>query len=718
MKLFTIPFKILNFRLFLFIAVSLCLGITSACFFAVTKTFLGIVICCLFVLSLSAFLFVKVKDGKSLKAKSIFCLVFALAFVLGNLYFTAVINDYKRADLDGHYYSVTARIAEYNDTDVGNRALLDNVTIKGNRTGKLKYKAYLYVYGVNDLQVGDVISFYANFIDKDIIYEGNLSATDIVRGVKYMVELSAEDISVENHGVLTIFERVNLFIRDSLYTGLDENEFSLAYALLTGHDEFMDFDLISSYRNAGVAHVFAVSGLHIGFLALALGLLFDKLKVNRLIKAIAITVLLIFYSGVCGFSASSIRATIMVAVSLFLAVKGLRYDPVSSISLSAIIVLLLSPEQLFYVGFQLSFTVALGIVLLAKPISSLFKFLPKKLAQSLGTILSAQIAGIPICLLAFNQFSTIAILANLLFIPVVSVLYVALLILTITGGVFCIPEIALFVPNYLLKFVNMCIVAFDYSIFVVGGITLGGFAVLYYLVMLLLSDLINLKRLVKTISCLALSVIFVLGVATLNLNKANLVKVHVIGSERLCVTAISTRQENVLVVSKANKIYSASRLKRLKEQQGITHFDKVIILSGANNDEQVFLTKLYSVFTFETVYYFGEEKPYMEQIVSQSFKGAMLINATDGQKLVETFECSYQLNGVALNANLNQNNVAIFAQLNQNSFAGLTGEYDLTISLETPEIIGAYYQAKHCVGYRAYSAKIDAESQGTKTLCF
>ena len=52
-----------------------------------------------------------------------------------------------------------------------------------------------------------------------------------------------------------------------------------------------------------------------------------------------------------------------------------------------------------------------------------------------------------------------------------------------------VSSIALFVPNYVLKFVNTCICAFDYNFFIVSGITIGGFAIIYYAVVLLSSDL-------------------------------------------------------------------------------------------------------------------------------------------------------------------------------------------------------------------------------------
>ena len=709
--------KIINFRLALFVALSLIVGIVATYFFIfknyVVATVLGVV----FLACIAAY-FLPYKNQGSIKSKVVFSVVFVVVFAIGGVLFNFVIKDYQRADLGGHTYTVSARVADTQQTDVGVRLLLDKANIKGNRTGKLKYKIYAYLYGDSQLKVGDKIQFRTSLVDKDIIYENKLNVYDILNGVKYTAELTSDEYTLISSGHLTLFDQVNGFLKNTLRQGLDENEFSVAYALLTGHDEFMDFSLLNNFRSAGVAHIFAVSGLHIGFIAMALGFVFDKLKINRLIKAIMITAALFFYSGVCGFTASSVRATIMCASALFLAIKGRRYDGITSISISALAVLLISPMQLFHVGFQLSFSVVLGMSLLSKPIAKAFKFLPEKLANSLGAVIAAQIAGIPVCLIAFGRFSTIAIVANLIFIPFVSIIFIGLLICTILGGIFGIANVALFIPNYVLKFVNMCISAFDYQIFMVGGIVIGAFAIVYALFFIISSELINLKKRIKAITCTLLAVVFVFGCTTLTVKDANSINAFVIGSNNVCATLLTSPSENVMVISSVNHIYSIGRLKKLSESKGVSKINTVIILDGLFVDEQVFLTKLRTAFDLEKVYYYGERKSQMEEIVEQSFNEVDLCSAKDGIALTEIFSFEYALEGKAAVFKVGDKKCAVLANIDGQSFAGLNENYYFMVCGGQADVVLNYYGVKVGVGYRAHSYHNDGEKQGTFSYQF
>ncbi len=710
--------KIFNFRLMLFIAICLCMGICTTYSFMLDKILAGVLLSVFFTLGILLFgLFPS--STKRIKVKTVFILIFLLFYVLGGLLFYFSLSDYRKADLGNHFYSVNGRVDEVVDTDNGSRLLVSSVKISGARNGKLRYKIYAYVYENNKFDVGDQISFYSKLLDKKITYEGNFSATDIVRKIKYTTELTAEEIVVTGNS-LTVFEKMNLFIRETLKKGLDREEFAISYAMLTGYDEFIDTELLTSYRSAGIAHVFAVSGLHIGFLAMALGFLFDKIRMKRLPKALLITSVLFFYSGVCGFSSSSIRAAVMTAVSLFLSIGGKRYDGLTSVSLSAVLILMFSPIQLFYVGFQLSFIVVIGMIVLSPSISKAFKFLPRKLASSIGAVLSAQLVGAPICLYAFGKFSLIAIIANLIFIPCVSAIFIALLVCVLLGGLFNIAKVTLFIPGYVLKFVNMCISAFDYDIFIIGGVILGGFGIVYYLVLITVGEITNLKKKIKLILTLVLTTCFLCGSTIVSVKDNKSIDLFVLGAQNICASALITPKENVFVLSEVKHVYSSSRLKRLKEKQKVDHFDTIIILNGFNADEQVFLTKFLTVFSVGKLIYFGEKNVMKEEIIKRSFSDIELCAYGDNSKInTENYAFEYALNGHALTTEIDGEKVAIFSRFDENNgFMGLNGEYDIVVSVNLTESVCAYYNAKTSVSYRARAGEFDGEENGTFRYSF
>lgn len=93
----------------------------------------------------------------------------------------------------------------------------------------------------------------------------------------------------------------------------------------------MDGDVLENFRNGGVAHIFAVSGLHIGFLAGVVFFLLRSCRVRGVPKVLISAAVLVFYAGICGFSPSSLRAAVMASVLAAAKETGMKYDGLSSL---------------------------------------------------------------------------------------------------------------------------------------------------------------------------------------------------------------------------------------------------------------------------------------------------------------------------------------------------------------------------------------------------
>lgn len=706
--------RLLNFRLVVFLSLSLCLGIFTANLFIFNNIFWGIVVILLSIISMSLYFF-PYRKGDRVKVKAVFCIFFALFFVFGVCNFTLSVKNFEKANLNGGFYTVDGKVKEILETDDGVRLLLKNLRVQGKKNGKLKHNAYLFVNGNCNLEVGDIVNFSTVLNDNGLEYEQKFSSTYVLRKIKYTAFIGANELSVVSKSP-DVFDTTNNFIKNTLSKGLSGDEFGVAYALLTGHSEFMDYDTLSSYRYAGVAHIFAVSGLHIGFLATAIGLLLFKLRVKRALRVLIIFPILLFYSGVCGFSASSIRATIMVTVSLLVAINGDRNDGLTSVAFSSIIVLIVSPVQLFYVGFQLSFIVVLGMMLLSKPISKLFKFLPDKISNSIGAVLSAQLSAIPISLSAFGYFSFISIIANLIFIPLVSVIFISLLVAVILGGVFNIANILLFPLQYLLMAVNFSINVLDYEVFIIGGFFLGAFTIFYYLAMVLSSGLVNMQGRVRLLSVLLSIIICLLGSVCINLVDYNAVKTYVSGTKTISATVISVGEENTLIVSDVDYIYNIGRLKRLNEK-GITEFDNVVLMSGTGVDAQVFLTKLRNSFKIKRVYYYGQDLDAQQSIINKSFPDIEVFASVTDNVPVKGFSCEFKNYGTMLELIIKGKEIAIFSKPDLSvGFSEANKEYDLIIAGNLHERIFAIFNAREKLSYLRSNVYKDAESKGN--VCY
>ncbi len=702
-----------NFRPFLFLSVSLAVGILSAKIYFLNNFSAFIILFTAFILVCAVCFFI---FGFKTNLRRNVAMLFAVIFVFFGGYFSTskIINNFNNANLNSHVYEVSAQVSSVVESENYKTLILSSVNLKGVNGEKTSYKIRAYVYGAFDIEIGDNVIFTTSISDKSLIYNDNFSASDVASGIKYLVELTSEDITILGNDK-TIFEKVNSFIKNSLSSGLNGDEFAMAYALLTGYSGYIDGEVIESYRNAGIAHIFAVSGLHIGILALALGFILKKLKVNGYVSAIIVTLACLFYSGVCSFSASSLRASVMCAVTMLSRASGRKYDALSSVSLSALIILAINPIQLFCVGFRLSFVVVLGIILLSPAFTKIFRFMPSKLATSLGTVVSAQLASIPVCLEVFGQFSTISIIFNLILIPLITPIFIALLLLCIIGGIFGISAYLLFPLKYVLIAIKSVITFFDYDTFLVGGFKMGMFSALYYVGYFAFSGIINLRKFTLNVLSAILVVSSILGTTITTICDNNAVKVYAIGCSSIEAVLVDGKEKSSLIIVGANLNYPVSKLDTISRVSGVEKVDEIIILNGVNVDAQNLYGRIMQSIKADKLYYYGENDELFNAIITASFN-VSASGYLEGQTLGTDVEYTSQYNGYALTLKSGDNYVFIGGKFDgaNTSLKEDLQEYDLVFAGSYAEFVFGYIDGEIKATFTPYSDYVDCESQGVK----
>lgn len=215
-----------------------------------------------------------------------------------------------------------------------------------------------------------------------------------------------------------------LRIRQSLSQRLDRvfpGHSPLAKALLLGVRSDLDESLSQSFRDAGIAHVLAVSGLHVGFLVLGLMKLLRGLRLSPKALLAVFFVLLLFYCRLLDFTPSVVRASILSLILLLGKALKRRIDPLTSLAAAFLLILLFRPLDLFNLGFQLSFLAVLGIITLGDRFNSLllkqgwFLKLPglaRKTIQAYAITLSASLATFIPLINAFHAISLIGLLIS------------------------------------------------------------------------------------------------------------------------------------------------------------------------------------------------------------------------------------------------------------------------------------------------------------------
>lgn len=204
-----------------------------------------------------------------------------------------------------------------------------------------------------------------------------------------------------------------------------------------------------SFRATGTAHLLALSGFHVMLLTSMLFLLIPK-RFTRLRFAVGAAFLL-FYCGIAAFSASIVRACVMCVCMLLSELTERRRDPLSSLSLAALIILVFSPYKLFSVGFLLSFAATFGIITVTSSGTGSRGILSKALSSAAAT-LGATAATLLITARHFGAIPLYGIAANLLIVPVFSLAIGLSFIVLVIGVPFPAVGAALaWGPNVLIR---------------------------------------------------------------------------------------------------------------------------------------------------------------------------------------------------------------------------------------------------------------------------
>ncbi|MBQ6703565.1 MAG: ComEC/Rec2 family competence protein [Clostridia bacterium] len=231
-------------------------------------------------------------------------------------------------------------------------------------------------------------------------------------------------------GIMAPFQHTrNVLTR--VTASLFEEQGPILQAMLWGHKGDIPSDTYAAYRMSGIAHVLALSGLHVSFVAA----LIDRLTARRPIKPkFIITAGLLFsYCAVAAFPASLIRAAVMTLCALYARVCGRRYDMLSAMSFAAAIILAADPSALFEIGFQLSFGAVFSIALLMGPISEKLSFLPDDIASLLAVSICGTLGTLPLCAYHFGTIPVLGLFANMLILPIVPFVFVSALLISLLG---------------------------------------------------------------------------------------------------------------------------------------------------------------------------------------------------------------------------------------------------------------------------------------------
>lgn len=273
---------------------------------------------------------------------------------------------------DGYIARGVVRESAY--TSSGSRLTVDLLALSPRRSGEgraLRAGICLYTDSVA-LRPGDCIAFPA-LLDLPETSE-DYGRFLFGRGIDFTASLPADLIACtgRDSGITawaaTMRERTAALLQASR---LHSSTASFLQALLAGHRAGLEPDTRSAFASAGIAHVLAVSGLHVGILVVLLLVVLKPLDLtgSRMPRYLLVMLLVWAFAVLTGLGAPVVRAAVMTACLLAGVMLQRPRSAVNSLCIAAFVILLFSPRALYDAGFLLSFGVTAGIILLASPLT-------------------------------------------------------------------------------------------------------------------------------------------------------------------------------------------------------------------------------------------------------------------------------------------------------------------------------------------------------------
>lgn len=315
-----------------------------------------------------------------------------------------------------------------------------------------------------ELGPGDLIAFKLDL--SPVRNLGNPDEMDYAsfllhKGIRYRQHTKLESVTKVGESPTMMTRAANL--RQTLEhiimnSSLAPETQSLLIAVLLGNDDFITPETREHFSVVGVAHVLALSGLHVAIITLLIWFLLfplDYIRAKKL-RLVLTSLFLIGYDILTGMSPSVVRATVMIAFVFMSTLFYRKSTPLNSVAAAALVILVFSPASLYGVGFQLSFITVAALIIFYQtfeikyPSNRVLRYLYSLFLTSVVAMLSSTILSA----YYFNTLSVMAVLANLIILPIFPVFMivgaVVLLLLTIGGSVGWLNSVL----DWITRFIN------------------------------------------------------------------------------------------------------------------------------------------------------------------------------------------------------------------------------------------------------------------------
>ena len=483
-------------------------------------------------------------------------------------------------------------------------------------------------FGDPQLAAGDVISGELRLFE-DISEHSrrfNRSRGVVLAGslIPSETEFSDTDRFGTRRAIIMFQQRLLANVRGNL----PANSAALIQGMVMGMTDYIPVETHIAMQRSGVAHLFAVSGLHLNIFAAFVLLLLSKFRLSPRVQSLITLACGFAFLAAVGFSASVMRALVMLAIIILARIVSMRADTLNSVGIALLVICIMRPYWVLGMGIWLSAGSCIGIALHTKPVSDRIKarFTAEAgtrrrrsidlLADTIGISVSAYFLTLPLLFLMHGWISITAIIVNVLISPLVPIAMI--------GGILC----AVLPPMWITSLIAVITHFFSGLIYAVARVfstlpfSIVAFDRFWMLVLILIACILGIILYIKRAGrriwawslaiCIFLFVSFSLTDAWLAQDRIELIT---IGESEPVV--IILRGNSAVLLSPPDR-FTINRTMRYLNFRGVRQIDAVF---APNQGVQISSGLLRLNNSFEIASIIGPDDDYLLELLAQSLPG-------------------------------------------------------------------------------------------------
>ena len=346
-------------------------------------------------------------------------------------------------DLKENTVIVQGKIYKIENTAFGTNIYLKGVEVENGEKSVSVKRIFVNTEKIPNVKIGNIIKVRGKLRQfEEAANKGNFDSRKYYLSLGFYGKIEAGTIEIINSdysGIrqglyelrMEIIERLEKLCSDNNgIFSIINNKNGIIGAIILGDKTDIDSDIKELYSVSGIAHILAISGLHISFIGMAIYRLLRRRFRFLFSAAVSIPVVLSF-GIMSGFGISTIIAIIMFILKIIGEVLGRKYDAITAISLAGLVLLVQNPFVVCNSGFQMSFGAIIAIVLILPIVEEILNT-DNKIIKVISANFTISLVMNPILAWNYYELPTFSFLLNIVVVPLMSVVIVSSI-----AGIFC-----------------------------------------------------------------------------------------------------------------------------------------------------------------------------------------------------------------------------------------------------------------------------------------